>query len=373
MIKRTDLILPQILARAVKNAFRGMKVLYGSAAVVKDFSMLNEKGGDKVKVPYFGSIGEWEDVAEGMPLTISGLTADSEDATVQRSGKAFDATDWARFASAPDSDPYAEAARQVVEGGVRRMDKALIDAALTSDLVVDVFNAGSPRTLDYDLVVDGQALWGDEYTSTALMMTHSTQRANLQKDKDSQGRPLYTDVSQGAITTVAGLPVGISDRCPVEFPAVTTTGTTPPAVTISGATKSALNKLRIEITSAGARGTALFRYSFNGGNTWTSGVLTAATVPLLFNGSPTDLVANFPVGNYATDNVYVGIPKYTTLIAMPGSLALWMNGNPTVETDRDILAASTVAAVNGYYAVHRYRRSQNGAGTRTGVVLLKHN
>jgi hypothetical protein len=366
MIKRTDLILPQILARAVKNAFRGMKALYGSAAVVQDFRLLSTQGGDKVKVPYFGSIGEWQDLAEGLPLDVVGLNADSEEAVVQRSGKAFEATDWARFASAPDSDPYVEAARQIVEGGQRRMDKALIDAALTSDLVLDVFNAGAPRVLDYDLVVD-------EYSRIATMVTHSATRAIFQKAKDSQGRPLYTDVSQGEVTTVAGLQTIVSDRCPVEFPALTITGTTPPAVTISGATKSALNKLRIEITAAGARGAALFRYSLNGGNTWTSNVLTAATVPLLFNGSPTDLVVNFPVGNYATDNVYVGIPKYTTMIAMPGSLALYMNGNPTVETDRDILAASTVAAVNAYYTAHRYRRSQNGAGTRTGVVLLKHN
>jgi hypothetical protein len=371
-IKRTDIIVPEILERAVRGAFKGMKALYGSAAAIIRTGMPQNKGGDKVKVPYFGNLGEWEDVAEGVPLSLAGLTEDADEAVVQRTGKAFEATDWASLAADPDSDPYTEAARQLAEGGQRRMDKALIDAALTSSLVLDVYNAGAPRTLDYDLTIDGQAEWGDEMRSAALLITHSKQKANLLKQKDSQGRPLYTDMSAGSIERVGGMGLMVSDRCPVEFPTITATGTTPPAVTVTGTTSSAINKLRIEITTLGARGTAVFRYSFNGGSTWTSLVVTAATVDLLLNGSKTGLTVNFAVGNYALDNVYVGTPKYTTILALPGSLVVWMNGNPTVETDRDILTASTVASVNAYFAAHRYRRSASGS-TQTGIVLLKHN
>lgn len=94
--------------------------------------------------------------------------------------------------------------------------------------------------------------------------------------------------------------------------AVIAQGTAPPAVTISFVTITAIPKyvfLRVEITFAGARGTAKFRVSLNDGKTWlpfTGGsetALTAATVAL--GGPATGVVLNFATGtNYSTDNVY---------------------------------------------------------------------
>lgn len=81
------------------------------------------------------------------------------------------------------------------------------------------------------------------------------------------------------------------------------TGTTPPVVTIAatdGAQPTA-SALRIEITTGGARGTALFKWSVNDGTTFeATGVATAATVVL----ASANITVSFPVGTYATDNVY---------------------------------------------------------------------
>lgn len=73
----------------------------------------------------------------------------------------------------------------------------------------------------------------------------------------------------------------------------------PPNVTFSGTIPLNFG-LRVEITTGGARGTAVFRWSGNNGTSWTSGVTTAATVDL-GNG----VTLNFSVGTYATDNVYL--------------------------------------------------------------------
>lgn len=64
----------------------------------------------------------------------------------------------------------------------------------------------------------------------------------------------------------------------------------------------------VQITTSGALGVAVFKWSLNGGSTYTTGVLTAATVTL----GNTGLVLNFPVGVYTLDTVYTfqttGVP-----------------------------------------------------------------
>lgn len=77
-------------------------------------------------------------------------------------------------------------------------------------------------------------------------------------------------------------------------------GTTPPDVTLSGTLTQSVD-LRIEITTSGPRGTAVFRWSVNGGASYTSGITTAASVAL----GSTGITANFATGtDYTNDNVY---------------------------------------------------------------------
>ena len=95
-------------------------------------------------------------------------------------------------------------------------------------------------------------------------------------------------------------------------PVLVATGTTPPAATISGlSTLPLITSLQIQITSAGALGTAAFRWSLNGGTTWSNAV-TASAVPL----PGTGLTVSFPPGIYATNNVYVG-QGVTTAASVP--------------------------------------------------------
>lgn len=87
--------------------------------------------------------------------------------------------------------------------------------------------------------------------------------------------------------------------------AVVAAGTTPPTVTLTG---NSVDEIvgRVEILSAGARGTATFRYclDYDSANpsaaTWSNPIVTAATY-LMDNSGVT---LNFAVGTYATDNVY---------------------------------------------------------------------
>lgn len=79
-------------------------------------------------------------------------------------------------------------------------------------------------------------------------------------------------------------------------------GTTPPAVTYTG-TLTGVSGLYVQIDGAGARGVATFKWSLDGGSTFqATAVLTAATVAL--SGAASAVTVNFPVGTYATNNIY---------------------------------------------------------------------
>lgn len=80
-----------------------------------------------------------------------------------------------------------------------------------------------------------------------------------------------------------------------------TTGSTPPAASFSGTPALTTYFFRVAITTGGARGAALFKWSIDDGVTWVAlGVTTAATVAL----GATGITVTFPVGTYATNNVY---------------------------------------------------------------------
>ncbi len=83
-------------------------------------------------------------------------------------------------------------------------------------------------------------------------------------------------------------------------------GTRPPPVTITGTLTPGTNmayQFALDIVAGGALGTATFKYTLNGGTSYSSTASTAASV-LLGN---TGLTANFPAGTYSTNNVYTSV------------------------------------------------------------------
>lgn len=99
-----------------------------------------------------------------------------------------------------------------------------------------------------------------------------------------------------------------------EMGDVTATGTTPPTVTVSGNPRIGAQTsyvLHIDIVTGGARGTATFRHSTDGGTTWQSTVATAASVVL----PGTHLTVTFASGTYNADNLYVSTASKPTTLA----------------------------------------------------------
>jgi len=299
---RTDTIIPEVLEDAVRGEFEGVQALYGSgAAFVTGRGWPGARGGDTIKIPYFGTIGEFEDLAadEGAggaipALTPAKITMSSETATVQHSGKAIEVTEWAQLAAAY-ADPYAEAARQIRRGFERRIDLKLLTEAATTTLENDIYDPANAATgqLTWESLLDGRFLWGDEQEDIALAVMHSAVALDLLKQKDLDDQPLYAGTVEGAMIRLPGIgvPIRISDRATSTL-------------------------------DAGGGGTAT---------------------------------------------------AYETLILKRNSLALWFSGgeNQEIQTDRDILSDTHIAALHTYYAAHRYTRM--AGSTKTGIVKIRHN
>lgn len=93
--------------------------------------------------------------------------------------------------------------------------------------------------------------------------------------------------------------VKVTSNVAATSSAVTATGTSPPTVTISGTATDTFSG-RIEITTGGTRGTATFKFSLDGGDTYSAEILTAATYLMPNSG----ITIAFASGTYASDNVY---------------------------------------------------------------------
>lgn len=115
-------------------------------------------------------------------------------------------------------------------------------------------------------------------------------------------------------------------------PLLVASGTAPPAVFLLGRPTLGSVRISIQITTGGVVGIALFAWAKDGGlfaigsdqqpTSWTTGVLTAASVPL----PGTGLSASFPAtGPYSTDNLYAAATP------VPEAVLRWLTDFVTVD------------------------------------------
>lgn len=269
-------------------------------------------------------------------------------------------------ASVSGSDSAVVVTRVGTSTGTLAVTGTPVDAY---EAIARVTRAGTRGTAAYQLALDG----GDTFDAETLVpangvVTPPGTGLTLTFDTgtlDVGDQFAFTTVPSGSTTSdlVAAFTalrndprqvgsIGVVGAPAPAATAVTSVGTAPPVVALTG-TPTDYVDLRLEITTGGARGTAVFRYSFDGGATWAAtGVLTAATVALTGSG----LTAAFATGtNYSTDNVYTA----DTLAGLPALAAF-------VETQ-----ASTSEAAGRYHFViiEAPRENPNISDTKLLAVM----
>lgn len=398
----TDVFNPEILQDTVRGVFAQKTAFMGSVLVALGVVMVDgsmpEGGpdaiGTSVKVPRFGTIGEFqEDLGEDTEATVNKISQTYEESSITHDALAFSTSAWARGNARVNpavGDPYEECANQIEKAATRQMDKRIITKAAASGIYTkDVYSTTAPRTFDYDLCVDAMTdAWGDEQEDVVGILMHSRTYLDAQKLKDSAGHNLMTTSQTGdaQISMIAGKRVVVSDRLPLTgstMGTITSSGTSPPVATLAG-TPTGAWRLQIDALTGDAT-TITFRFSTDGGNTW-SGTLTAqdngVAVDLIdttadslvgANGR-TGLTVAFASGTFNADNLWTSnaVIKATTLAIKKGALAFWYSsGNLELDEDKNVLKHSRFAAMHLYSVAHRYKRVPNG--TKPGVVPIVHN
>jgi len=214
---RSNLVIPEILTEAVKAAWPDKQAFEGTGIVVENPRLPNGvKAGDKIKIPYFNALSDFETPAEGDPLTPEALSEAVEEGIVKRAGKAVEITTWAQLADTYD-DPYAEVARQLVEGARRQFDKDLVAAAVaaagSAPLIGKKTVGDGSSAISYDLVVDWLGAFGEDEPDALIV--HPKIRDDLRKLKDNDGRPIFVQPNDGGMPRIFGIPVYVRKRMPV--------------------------------------------------------------------------------------------------------------------------------------------------------------
>lgn len=153
-------------------------------------------------------IGDADNVAEGVAMGTTVLTASSKQATVKKAGKAIEITDEAVLSGY--GDPIGEGTRQLGMAIASKIDEDCIAALGTAILTHD----GSAATIGYTGIVDAVDKFLEEDYAQKVIFVHPAQVTQLRKDadfKDINKYPLQT-IMTGVIGEICGCQVVPSKR-----------------------------------------------------------------------------------------------------------------------------------------------------------------
>jgi hypothetical protein len=383
------------IALSGKNVFMNSPLVATGAAVT--MGNLGAGANDidtDISVPYLGVLGDYEARADGDDAVYKKVKTAKESATIQRYSLATGTT---RLGNTSDGgiDLINELPGKMILSAQKLMDQRILAAAVAAGgLRRDVYNAGTPRYLDWELLIDAKTMFGDEQEDVVALAVSSKAYGDIQKQKDSQNRPLFIPnqnlqnglPGNGIIGTYGGIPLVVRDSLPLSgsMGTVVPAGTTPPVLTVTGTPFKAYD-LRLRVTVGGAHGTAKFQFSTDGGVNWSADISTTTAgasislvdsnvITIVGKNGTTGLTVAFAAGTFNVDNTYTVPPavKQRSLLLKRNALAFWYNA----------AAAAPIVEYNGandetrffshlYFVAHRYTIAPGGS--LPGVLVLEHN
>ena len=202
LTKLSNLVDPEVMAGMV-SAKLPKKIKFKPIAKVDN--TLAGQPGDTITVPKYAYIGDAEDVAEGVAMGTTVLTASTTKATIKKAGKAAEITDESVLSGY--GDPLGQAVNQLAMSIAAKVDNDGYDALCGAKLIYD----GTSAVIAYNGIVDANAKFEDESDRALVkvMFIHPNQEATLRKDKDFMDKNKYPldVVMNGTIGAIAGAQV----------------------------------------------------------------------------------------------------------------------------------------------------------------------
>lgn len=197
-----NLINPEVMADMI-SARLPKKIKFSRIARVDD--TLKDRAGNTITVPKYAYIGDAEDVAEGVAMGTTVLTASTTQATVKKAGKAVEITDEAVLSGY--GDPVGEANGQLLMSVAAKVDNDTYDALNTASMKYD----GTAAKIGYTGVVNAVDLFDDESDAPTqkLIFVNPKQVTQLRLDEDFKDKNKYPldVIMTGTIGAIAGCQV----------------------------------------------------------------------------------------------------------------------------------------------------------------------
>ena len=205
--KLANLVNPEVMA-AMVSAKLPKKIKFSPIAKI-DRTLVGRPG-DTITVPKYAYIGDAEDVAEGVAMGTTVLTASTTQVKVKKAGKAIELTDEAVLSGY--GDPVGEGTNQLTMAIAAKVDNDCLDALYEAPLTYD----GSAAVVGYEGIVKANAKFGDESDEAMnkVMYIHPDQEQTIRLDENFMDKNKYglELVMNGAIGKIAGIEIKKSKK-----------------------------------------------------------------------------------------------------------------------------------------------------------------
>ena len=320
MTKLANLVDPQVMADMV-SAKLPKKIKFSPIARIDN--TLVGRPGSTIIVPKYAYIGDAEDVAEGVAMGTTVLTASTTEAKVKKAGKAVELTDESVLSGY--GDPLGTAINQLAMSVGAKVDNDCYDALCGASLVYD----GTGATIGYSAVVAANSKFEDESDESLakILFIHPNQEATLLNDADFKSNDKYplNVIMNGTIGSIAGAQVVKSKKVKlVKYEKDNSNGT-----------------ITIVADSVSETGTALHLDTAKAstlGDLVVGDKLKAVTTQ--FYACPLVIVS---VADANEDSTADSVSEEES------ALTIYMKRNVEIESDRDILSKTTVVSADEHY------------------------
>lgn len=200
--KLANLVDPQVMADMV-SAKLPKKIKFAPIARVD--TTLVGRPGSTIIVPKYAYIGDAEDIAEGVAMGTTVLTTSTTEAKVKKAGKGVELTDESVLSGY--GDPLGTAINQIAMSIAAKVDNDCYDALCKAPISYD----GTAANISYSAVVAANSKFDDESDSslTKILFVNPAQEATLLNDDDFKSNDKYplNVIMNGTIGSIAGAQV----------------------------------------------------------------------------------------------------------------------------------------------------------------------
>lgn len=150
---KSDIIIPEVMGKMINAKIEALAKITPYAKVD---TTLQGVPGDTKTVPSWNYVGDAEDIAEGAEITPKKLTAEKTTFTIKKAMQSISLSE--ESVNSGYGNPIGQAEMQLAKSIAGKVDKDVLDAALTSKNVVDL----SSQVISYDAIVEAVSQFEDE-------------------------------------------------------------------------------------------------------------------------------------------------------------------------------------------------------------------